>query len=470
MEKDFKLKINLPASWAKGTISEMISGQGVFVDGDWIESKDQDQNGDVRLIQLADIGDGKFRDKSSRFLTLQRANEIGCTFLREGDVLVARMPDPIGRACIFPLKGEYKYVTAVDVAIIRPGENGVNNKWLNYTINTPTIRNKIEALQSGTTRKRISRGNLALIEFPIPPRNEQNRIVEKLDELLSELEKGKEQLQTALEHLKVYRQSVLKSAFEGTLTNENLKEGELPEGWKSIELNEIAERIADGPFGSHLKSSDYVDHGIRVIRLENIGEMEFKDEYKTFVTPNKYETIKRHTVTKGDIIFSSFVSDSIRTTILPDYIDNAINKADCFLVRVSHSKILAKYLMFYFSTRSMRNQLVDHVHGATRPRINTTQLRNSLIPVASLGEQHLVVQEIESRLSVCDKLEETINECLGEAEVLRKSILKKAFEGKLVDQDLGDEPASKLLESIRKEKLNAQKTKKRIAKEVLTYS
>ena len=77
MDKDILLKIELPKGWAKATISEMISADGVFVDGDWIESKDQDQNGDVRLIQLADIGDGDFRDKSSRFLTLKRANEIG---------------------------------------------------------------------------------------------------------------------------------------------------------------------------------------------------------------------------------------------------------------------------------------------------------------------------------------------------------------------------------------------------------
>jgi type I restriction enzyme S subunit len=220
MDKDILLKIKLPKGWAKATISEMISADGVFVDGDWIESKDQDPNGEVRLIQLADIGDGDFRNKSSRFLTLKRANEIGCTFLLEGDILVARMPDPIGRACLFPLKGENKFVTAVDVAIIRTGKDSINNKLLNYFINSPIIRNKIEALQSGTTRKRISRGNLSLIEFPVPPLNEQNRIVDKLDELLSELEKGKEQLQTSLEQLKVYRQSILKHAFEGKLSKE----------------------------------------------------------------------------------------------------------------------------------------------------------------------------------------------------------------------------------------------------------
>ena len=88
----------LPIGWERVTLAEVTAADGVFVDGDWIESKDQDLHGDVRLVQLADLGDGVFLDKSRRFLTSQRANELKCTYLREGDVLVARMPEPLGRA------------------------------------------------------------------------------------------------------------------------------------------------------------------------------------------------------------------------------------------------------------------------------------------------------------------------------------------------------------------------------------
>lgn len=149
--------MEIPNGWRSTTISEMIPQAGVFVDGDWIESKDQDPNGDVRLIQLADIGDGNFKNKSSRYLTLKRANELNCTFLQKNDILVARMPDPIGRACMFPLNGSNSFVTAVDVAIIRLGEKNISSKFLMYFINSLYIRREIERLQSGTTRKRISR-------------------------------------------------------------------------------------------------------------------------------------------------------------------------------------------------------------------------------------------------------------------------------------------------------------------------
>jgi type I restriction enzyme S subunit len=442
----------MPNGWKLATIPEMIPKEGVFVDGDWIESKDQDPNGEVRLIQLADIGDGNFKNKSSRFLRLQRANVLNCTFLRQDDILVARMPDPIGRACLFPLKNENSFVTAVDVAIIRLGEKSVIPKYLMYSINNLYIRREIENLQSGTTRKRISRSNLAIIRFSLPPLPEQHRIVAKIEELFSSLDKGIENLKTAQRQLKVYRQAVLKWAFEGKLTNKDVKDGELPEEWVRVSLKELVDKISDGPFGSNLKTSDYVDNGVRVIRLENIGYMEFRNEFQSFVTKDKYETIKKHTVSKGDIIFSSFVSENIRAAILPDFIDRAINKADCFLVRPSEDKVTKKYLLYYFSTKEMYQQLIGEIHGATRPRINTTQLKSCQIPLAPLNEQQAIVAEIESRLSVCDKIEETIEQSLKQSESLRQSILKKAFEGKLVPQDPNDEPASVLLARIKDER------------------
>jgi len=118
----------LPKGWVWATLPNTIGINGIFVDGDWVESKDQNPNGEVRLIQLADIGDGYFRNRSDRFLTFQKAIELKCTFLMERDLLIARMPDPLGRACLFPLKEYKKYVTVVDFAIVRNDSSGFNNR------------------------------------------------------------------------------------------------------------------------------------------------------------------------------------------------------------------------------------------------------------------------------------------------------------------------------------------------------
>ena len=143
-----------PSGWTKSTIAGTIDYDGVFVDGDWVETKDQDPNGDVRLVQLADIGDGVYRDRSARYLTRSKAIELKCTFLKPNDVLVARMPDPLGRACLFP--GDRKQsVTAVDVCIIRTGRQGAaDHQWLIFALNSPQFRSSMATLASGKPRRR----------------------------------------------------------------------------------------------------------------------------------------------------------------------------------------------------------------------------------------------------------------------------------------------------------------------------
>src|SRR5687767_5570388 len=139
----------LPAGWTYATIGELIPSDGLFVDGDWVESKDQDKSGTVRLIQLADVGDGKFIDKSDRHLTRQKAHELSCTFLRRGDLLVARMPDPLGRCCMFPLDTEERFVTVVDVCIVRLSDTSVSPVYMMHLLNSPSVRAQINDRQSG---------------------------------------------------------------------------------------------------------------------------------------------------------------------------------------------------------------------------------------------------------------------------------------------------------------------------------
>jgi type I restriction enzyme S subunit len=168
------------ASASSRHLGDVVGRNGLIVDGDWVESKDQDPLGDVRLIQLADVGEGIYLDKSSRFLTREKARQLGCTFLKDGDILVARMPDPLGRACLFP--GDAKpCVTVVDVCIIRPDPQIADPSWLCRTINSRQVRQRIERFIKGTTRQRISRSNLERVEIPVPSLSEQRRIAAILD-------------------------------------------------------------------------------------------------------------------------------------------------------------------------------------------------------------------------------------------------------------------------------------------------
>ena len=164
--------------------SDLAGPHGLFVDGDWVESKDQDPEGDVRLTQLADVGSGRFRDKSSRFMRSEVAERLKCTYLKPGDILIARMPDPIGRACIFP--GDTRpCVTVVDVAILRTERSDTFGPFVVAALNSPRYSVLVQSKAAGTTRQRISRGNLGRLPFPLPPIGEQQRIVAKVDELMT---------------------------------------------------------------------------------------------------------------------------------------------------------------------------------------------------------------------------------------------------------------------------------------------
>ena len=155
--------------------SKSVNG---FVDGDWIESKDQSSEG-IRLLQLADIGVGEFLDKSERFINEDTFKRLNCFEALPGDILLARMPDPLGRACIVPGIGK-KMITAVDCCIIRVDEELHNKLYWMFLLNSSFMKNKMESLASGTTRKRISRKNLESIEVKSPSKKEQDRVVQKM--------------------------------------------------------------------------------------------------------------------------------------------------------------------------------------------------------------------------------------------------------------------------------------------------
>lgn len=161
-------------SWPRVPIGEVVAaGGGRLVDGDWIESKDQAPEG-IRLLQLADLSRGRFLNKSERFVSRETFQRLRCTDIKEGDLLISRMADPIGRTARVPdvLHGS---IAAVDVAILTPGLNLDGDYLLGILNSTPWIET-CDTQGTGTTRKRISKGNLARIEIPVPDLSAQQHL------------------------------------------------------------------------------------------------------------------------------------------------------------------------------------------------------------------------------------------------------------------------------------------------------
>ncbi|MDF0592099.1 restriction endonuclease subunit S [Methanotrichaceae archaeon M04Ac] len=483
--------VELPIGWSLTKINDIVDYDGLFKDGDWVESKDQDPNGNVRLIQLADIGDGFYRNKSDRFLTYDKAIELNCSFLESEDILIARMPDPLGRTCIFP--GDPKpCVTAVDVCIVRTGKQGANHNWLMYIVNSPDFRTTIESLQSGSTRKRISRKNLSKIEFPLPPLPEQRRIVTKIEELFTQLDAGVSALEKSRAQLKRYRQSVLKAAVEGKLTEEwrrshpdvepasvlleriereREKSGrgrhkklqpldvselpELPVEWEWTRLDFLAALKGGITKDSKRKSNN--SRSIPYLRVANVqrGFLDLR-EIKEIEAPKS--VISELLLEPGDILFTEGGDrDKLgRGWIWQGELPECIHQNHVFRARLYSNDVSNKFVSWFGNTYGQRYFMREGKQTTNLASINLTKLRGFPVSLPPKEEQKEIVSEIECRLSVADQTEANLEANLRRAARLRQSILKKAFRGELMPQDPSDEPASVLLERIRMERSQAR--------------
>ena len=178
---------------SQGTLSSLCA---TFIDGDWIESKDQSDNG-IRLIQTGNVGFGFFkgREDKSRYITEETFKKLNCTEVMPGDILISRLPDPIGRACIVP-EGIGKAITAVDCTIVRLNATLLPEFLISFS-KTALYASQINKIKTGTTRLRVSRGNLGNVIIPIPPIESQHRFAA----IAQQADKSKSVIQKALVYL-----------------------------------------------------------------------------------------------------------------------------------------------------------------------------------------------------------------------------------------------------------------------------
>ena len=208
---------------------------------------------------------------------------------------------------------------------------------------------------------------------------------------------------------------------------------DLPEGWASTSLQRVLEPggLFDGPFGSNLKTSDYTTSGVRVVRLENLANLRFVGEKETYISTEKYQSLTKHTVVENDIIVGSFVDGDVRVCLMPKLSTPAIAKADCFTVRTMTGAAERRFCTYQLGSAAIRDSLVGDIHGATRPRITTQQLRNCELRLPPLAEQVRIVAQVEPLLEQVNRAKGRLERVPLILKCFRQAVLAAAFRGEL---------------------------------------
>jgi type I restriction enzyme S subunit len=309
----------------------------------------------------------------------------------------------------------------------------INSKFVFYFLYSGTGQKRILSNFKGTAQGGINTSFAPNTLIPMAPIDEQNRIVEKIEELFSDLDKATEDLIKTQEQLKIYRQAVLKAAFEGKLTEEWRMRNNLRLSFKEVSLKDTADII----MGQSPPSSTYNFEKIGLPFYQ--GKKEFGNLYPT---PEKYCSKPEKIAKSNDILIS------VRAPVGPT---NICKEKSCIgrgLAAIGAKEEINRNYLLYFLRYFVFN-LIKKSTGTTFNAISKATLEGFKVLLFSLSEQEQIIKEIEFRLSVCDKLEETVQQSLNKIEYLRQSILKKAFEGKLVPQDPNDLPAGELLKQIK---------------------
>ena len=399
----------------------------------------------LRIIRIANVQSGEIIDRDPKFYPESRLSEFNDYVIEEDDFLIS-------------LTGNVGRVGRIDKSLLpallnqRVGKlnlqtSNIGKSYLYHFLNSRTFVHQVIKGSKGVAQLNTSSKKIEAIKIPIAPLPEQRAIVSKIEELFSDLDKGIADLNLAQDQLKVYRQAVLKKAFEGELTKEWREQNRFTKNdWKFPPLGKVLIQSKEKHKPENVENLFYV--GLEHIGKEtgNLTETVGVSEIKT--VKNKFKT--------GQILYGK-----LRPYLNKVYLakESGVCSTDILVFDLEDS-IIGKFAVQFMLSRQFVNDMSANTNGVNLPRVSTKYVNNYKFPLPPVKEQHQIVQEIESRLSVCDKVEESITESLEKAKALRQSILKKAFEGRLLSNEEIEkcksapdyEPAAVLLEKIKAEK------------------
>ena len=375
------------------------------------------KNGDILWVRSGELDKGIIYDTEIKITEAGLQNSSAKVF-PAGTLLIALYGATIGKLAFL---GKPASTNQAVCAIFQ--NDTVSLRYLYYYL----LCRRPELIKQGVGGAQPNISQTILKKLPVRypvSMDEQERIVARIEELFSQLDSGVETLRKTKQQLAVYRQAVLKEAFDSAM-----------EDSKMLPIAEILTKarkgMSTGPFGTMIKKSDHRASGVPMLGIENIGKGQFIDGNKIYVTSEKAEELKAFALRAGDIIISR--SGTVgEICAVPERAEGALLSTNLMRVSLDNSIIRSDYFIALFQSKGIvLDQIKELCKGSTRDFLNQTILKQIIFPIPSVEKQLEIVSIIEARMSVCDSIEQTVDTALQQAEAMRQSILKQAFEGEL---------------------------------------
>lgn len=446
---DNEKPFDIPDNWEWVRLNDLSANvQYPFADGPFgsnLKKEHYTDKKEVRIIQLSNIGERGWRDDNHRYTTFEHLKDIKRSEVDAGDIVIAKMM-PAGRAIVVPQHLEIKFVLSSDAVKFVPNKL-LHKDFLYFAINSSVFKSQVDAEVQGITRKRTSLTKLKKYILPIPPLEEQKRIVAKIEKLMSLVDEYAESYNRLQkidnEFEDKLKQSVLQYAMEGKLVKQNLSDesainnlkeareeikqainnkklrnekylkaqnnGEYPKNWAVARLKEICEKnnaaIKRGPFGSSITKSMFVPKGKDTFKIYEQGNAIRKDiNYGSYyITKDKFESLRAFEVKPGDIIISCAGTIG-ETFIIPSKMEpGIINQA---LLKLTLDTSIIDKDFFLLEFKSISSQLKLHAKGSAIKNLASLKyLKNKVsFPVPPLEEQKRIVKNVEKIMKAISEL------------------------------------------------------------------
>lgn len=393
------------------------------------------QKSGINFIKVENIIDSWIEQKTiHEFIDEETNDYLKRSQLNENDILFS-IAGTIGRTTIVR-KIDLPANTNQAIAIIRCPWKYLNPKYVRLILDSPILFNSFSRKSRGVGIYNLSLSDIKELNIPIPPLNEQKRIVAKIEELFSLIDFSKQTLKETKLRLDLYRRSLLKKIFN-----------KIPE---RVPLNSIAQI---NPTPEKNRFSD--DLKVSFIPMKHVEELTGKID--TSITRKFKEVKKGYTFfEENDLLFAKITPCMENGKIaLAQNLTNKLGfgSTEFHVIRFRNEQILSKFYFWYLIQDDFRNIAQRSMKGtAGQLRVSSDYIKNVMVPHTSKHEQEKIIIEIETSVTKIIKQEELISLSLNKINYLTHAILKQAFEGKLVPQDPNDEPAEILLEKIKQEK------------------